>query len=104
MNERFYFIEEVKEDDLYNKQKLVNDGKTNYFGMFLPFEQKVWLNKDMTNEQKKTTLIHELTHCYIWSYMTNLETLNEEDVCNIHMNSHNIIHKIVEDYFRGGKK
>ena len=53
---------------------------------------------------KRKTLIHELTHCYIREYITHEEkNYSEEMVADISANSHDIIHKIVEDYFKGDK-
>ena len=65
--------------------------------------KKIFIAEDLSQEQKRITLIHELTHCYIWCYGTRFETCDEEDICNINMNSHDMINKIVEDYFKAGK-
>ena len=40
MNKRVFEILEVEQDKLFNEQKNVNDGKSHYFGMMLPYEQK----------------------------------------------------------------
>ena len=47
----------------------------------------------------KQTLYHELMHCYLWSYIHIFNEISEEAMCDISANSHDIIHKIVEDYF-----
>ena len=61
------------------------------------------LNKDIHIEIKKKTLYHELTHVYIREYLTSRDISPDEEVlCDISANSHDIIHKIVEDYFNGG--
>jgi hypothetical protein len=39
-------------------------------------------------------------HCYIGCYLYEFKSFDEENVCNISANSHDIIHKIVEDYFK----
>ena len=50
---------------------------------------------------KRKKLMHELMHCYIEEYVSlELEDYKEETLCNISANSHDIIHKIVEDYFK----
>lgn len=67
-------------------------------------ENIIYINKETPNKRK--TLIHELIHCYMYEYGHNQfedKKFNNEDVCEICSSSHNIIHKIVEDYF-GGKK
>lgn len=48
--------------------------------------------------------MHELMRCYIEEYVSlELEDYKEETMRNISANSHDIIHKIVEDYFKGDK-
>lgn len=55
----------------------------------------------MPADRKKSTLIHELTHCYIDNYITHCEKqYTEEDVADIVANSYDIIHEIVEQYER----
>ena len=84
------------EDD--KREKNNNDyflGRTKYL------EQEIWLYKDLSLEQKRKTLIHELVHCYRGMYFTfnNLDGQDEELWCDIISNSYDIIHKIVEGYF-----
>ena len=44
--------------------------------------------------------MHELMHCYIEEYISlSLEEYDEETMCNISANSHDIIHEIVDTYF-----
>ena len=60
----------------------------------------IYLNKD--TPVKRKTLIHELTHCFMYEYGHNQwdRTFTYEDICEISASSHDIIHKIVEDYFK----
>lgn len=101
MNEIKYEIKEVESNVMFEVSEQERPKGADRLGQHCPIEQTIYLNKKLSIEQKRRTLYHELMHCYIWSYMTDLETLNEEDVCNISANAHDIIHKIVEDYFRG---
>src|SRR5574344_828683 len=57
------------------------------------------INKD--SHSKRKTLIHELTHCWLYEYGHNQwsKEFNYEDVCEIVSASNNFINKIVEDYF-----
>ena len=49
--------------------------------------------------------MHELMHCYIDCYVSfQAVVYNEEILCHISANSHDIIHKIVEDYFKAKKE
>ncbi len=57
------------------------------------------INKNMTIAQKRITLMHELTHCYIKSFIHYDDDLfNEEEACDLVANSHDIITKIVDKY------
>lgn len=103
MNNRTWEIKEVDAKwilDLLNEE---SPGSTYCFGATKYNLQTIFLNKEMPNETKKQTLYHELMHCYIWNYLSNQFEYNEEQLCDISANSHDIIHKIVEDYFKGDK-
>lgn len=98
MNDRLFEVKKVSQDRLHNENKKINDETGKYFGMFLPYTQEILLSEELTKEQIVKTFIHELTHCYIWCYMTPFESLNEEDVCNINSNSFNMINEIVSEF------
>lgn len=62
----------------------------------------IYINKETKN--KKKTLYHELTHCFMYEFGHNQQedkTFNYEDVCEICACSHDIIHEIVDKYFNG---
>ena len=67
-------------------------------------DQVIYLNNEAPNKRK--TLYHELTHCFMYEYGHNQHEreYNNEDVCEICACSHDTIHKIVEDYFKEGNK
>ena len=103
MNDRIWIIKEVEQSTFWE-----DDGKLEemtedeyFFGRTKFNKQEIWLNKEMSEEQKRKTLFHELMHCYRGSYLTfaTLDNQNEELWCDVSANSHDIIHKIVEDYF-----
>ena len=99
MNDRDW---EIKEVDQNKMRELENDDneKNTYFGLTTYESQTIWLWKDLHPNQKRQTLIHELFHCYVGCYYSFQDTAyTEELVCNLVGNSHDIIHKIVEDYF-----
>ena len=61
----------------------------------------IFIDKSLPKDRKKRVLLHELTHCYIGEYMSHeKEQFTEEDVADVAANSHDIVHKIVEDYFK----
>ena len=71
-----------------------------WYGASHHYQNTIVIDKDLKKDRKRRVLIHELTHCYISEYITHQEQqYTEEDVADISANSHDIIHKIVEDYF-----
>lgn len=97
MNNDEWKIKEVAQKD-FDKDDDEQDGY--YYGRTKYATQEVWLWKDLKHEKKRRTLIHELTHIYISTYITNQSMdFNEEKLCDIAANSHDIIHNIVEKYF-----
>lgn len=109
MNNREWEIIELSQEEIREKiREYKYDGEPKegrYFGLTYLDNSKIYIDKDLCLDQKKQTLKHELMHCYIGCYLFNIEKeYTEEDLCNISSNSHDIIHKIVEDYFKGDKQ
>jgi len=76
-------------------------GKGRYFGVCWHDTQEIFIDKDLHQERKRKTLIHELTHCYIASFIKHSESnYDEEEVADIVSNSHNIITPIINRYFK----
>ena len=93
---------EIKEATAEEVKKTFNDNNENsyYCGSITHSSQIILINKETTIERQKETLYHELMHCYLYCYITNnIDNLDEETFCDISAKSHDIIHKIVEDYF-----
>lgn len=96
MNGREWTIREVSNEDMMN---MMNDyegfthGSTEYSTLII--------NINEAAPDKRKTLYHELTHCFMYEYGHNQHTkeFNNEDVCEICACSHDIIHAIVEKYF-----
>lgn len=99
MNDSFYAIIEVSQEELQKEIADENDGY--YYGQTRFQKQIILIDKDLSVERKRKTLIHELTHVYIREYLTTRDINPDEEVlCDIHANCHDIIHKIVENYFK----
>lgn len=99
MNDLEWEIIEVPPNDLGGSEKYVNKAGETHFGL-----QEIWLLDIMGKEHKRKVLLHELMHVYIYSYITSYNMdFNEELLCDISGNSHDIIHKIAEDYFKNKK-
>lgn len=83
------------------KSEIINTNENEYlFGITLLDKQLILINNEVSIERQKQTLYHELMHCYLYCYTDNREQFSEEDICNISAKSHDIIHKIVEKYFK----
>ena len=86
-------------------EKEMNEETLYVYGLTKYDNHKIYINKELCFDMKRKTLMHELMHCYIEEYVSlELEDYKEETMCNISANSHDIIHKIVKDYFKGDKK
>lgn len=74
--------------------------KDRYYGITFIDLCKIYIDEDLPKDRKRKTLIHELTHCYISSYITHQDkSYDEEMVADIVANSHDIIKEIVDKYF-----
>ena len=103
INNEEWSIIETNQEEL---KKLNNDDDSKYvYGLTKYENQTIYLWKDISREQKRKTLIHELTHCYISTVLFSDKHLNMdiETLCDIASCSHDIIHEIVEWYFRERK-
>ena len=97
INNKIYEIKEVSQEELQKEQGEIEG---TYFGLTIPSKQEIWLWKELKREQKRQTLLHELFHCYSFNYLTfNAIDFKEDDWADVSANSHDIIHKITEDYF-----
>lgn len=107
MNDRTWEIKEVSQEEI--RQHIIDykwDGQPiesgRYYGQTYFDEQIIYIDKDLHEEQKKFTLMHELGHCYIGTFVTlQGKSYDEETIVDIISNSHDIIHEIVNDYFLG---
>lgn len=104
MNDRNWEIKEISQEMFVPTGN--PEEKGDCYGLCAYNEQIIYLWKDLHEEQKRKTLMHELLHCYIGCYISfeDIDEYNEDVMCNICANSHDIIHKICEDYFelKGG--
>lgn len=101
MNNRTWEIKELSQEEI--RKHIVDykyDGQpqeVRYCGQTYFTEQTIYLDKDLHPEEKMHTLIHELAHCYIGSFITNQDdkSYSEEDVVDIVSNSYFVILEIV---------
>ena len=101
MNESLWEIKEISNEEM---MALTGDYDGFTHGTTEYSELVININKEAPDKRK--TLYHELTHCFMYEYGHNQFTdkaFNYEDVCEICACSHDKIHKIVEEYLKGGK-
>lgn len=99
INNREWTITEVSQQAIKNMQNIrkANEDEnlksvdTRYYGITYCDTLKIYIDEDLPADRKKSTLIHELTHCE--------KQYSEEDVADIVANSYDIIHEIVDKYF-----
>lgn len=107
MNNKEWEIKEVPQRTFWEDNGELDKMNNNeyYFGRTKSSLQEIWLDKDLKFDLKKKTLYHELMHCYKDCYIClyDINEQSEDFWCELSSNSHDTIHKIAEDYFRGGK-
>ena len=103
INNKNWEIKELSQEEMREELKKHNDSITEfgkYYGLTYADIQTIFLDKDLCSDRKRSTLLHELGHCYIITYITHQDkNYNEEDVVDIISNSHDIIREIVDKYF-----
>lgn len=103
INGSTYLIREVPQEEFARLKE--DDEDTCYFGQSNFMTQEVLLDESLSLDRKKKTLYHELMHVYIKEYLMTmlLKNADEEIICDLSANSHDIIHEIVEKYFEKKK-
>lgn len=104
INNKNWEVKEKSQQEI--KQEIINrygNSKDDvvYFGITCLDTQTIFLDKDLCLDRKRTTLLHELTHCYIGTFITHMDRLDydEEDIADIVSNSFDIISNIEKRYF-----
>lgn len=97
INNHKWLIEEKPGEELleiYNKRT----GNNSYMCNGLTFykEHKIWIAKELCEDEKTRTLKHELTHCYIWEMgFYNVEFNYEEVICDFVATIHDFINEVI---------
>lgn len=93
-----------KKEEEDTGSEITDTTKGTWYGASHHYQNIIFIDKDLKKDRKRKVLIHELTHCYISEYITHQEQqYTEEDVADISASSHDLVHKIVEDYFNENK-
>lgn len=71
------------------------------FGCTIKHSQEIWIAEELCREQKIKNFIHEITHCWLWTYGHYFyDNINEECVCEIVANSQEFIEKTKEQFIK----
>lgn len=106
-------IEEKRQEEiktLLNQKRAdekedIKNTENRYLGLTYQDDLIIYLDRNLPEQRKRLTLLHELTHCYIGTFITHCDKqYSEEDVCDIVSNSHDIVKNIVDNYFRKEKE
>ncbi len=84
-----------------NEEENIKDINNRYYGITYNDDCIIYLDKDLKQDRKRKTLLHELTHWYIANYITHEDkTYDEEMVADIVSNSYDIITELLNRYFK----
>lgn len=104
-NSEWEIIELNKEEFLKTKKKLdeemIEKSEENSFvlGFCDNVHHKIYLNKYICKDELKRTLIHELGHCWLWSYGASYNGYSEDALCDTLSSSFEFISDILKKYF-----
>lgn len=102
MNGNIWEIKELSQKDICKEKGVEYEPNVgDYFGVTFVKKQLIVLDEDLSSTQKRKTLRHELVHCYIGSYISfeDVNNWNEDQICDLVANSHDIIEGIIDTYF-----
>lgn len=95
----YEIIEELDGDKVFADKEFEGKPHVMRLGLTEYREQKIYLYKDMSEERKRSVLIHELTHAFIEAYGFYQNEFNEEQLCEFMAIYSNKINKICNKYF-----
>lgn len=96
INGEKWYITEVPQERFVDNE----DGERLYFGQTHYDTGQIWLYRDLNWDKKRKTLYHELMHVYIKTFITSSDMkFDEELLCDISANAHDVVQDIAERYF-----
>lgn len=99
VNKLEWTMELVDEDKvLLNKEDGVILGLTDYI------VQTISIRKGMSEQLTRRTVIHELCHCFLFSFGFNVSAYDEETVCNLFESHADSILKLTDKFMKKGAK
>ena len=91
-------VEIIEEEQLLEEYHKRQPDAYACLGLTFYKEHKIWIAKELCEDEKIRTLKHELTHCYIWENgFYNVDFNNEELVCDFVASIYNFINEILKE-------
>ena len=98
-------IEEKEEKEILAEYQKRQPDAYACFGLTFYKEHKIWIAKELCEDEKIRTLKHELTHCYIWENgFYNADFNNEEMICDFVASVFDFINMGVQTYLEEKNK
>ena len=96
INNHVWVIEEHKEEELLEEYRKRNPEAYSVMGLTFYKDHKIWIAKEICDDEKDRVLKHELTHCYIWEMgFYNCEYNGEEFICDFVASIYDFINRVV---------
>ena len=99
INKNKWLIEEKTGKELLDTYKERTGNNNAYMCNGLTFykEHKIWIAKELCDDEKRRTLKHELTHAYIWEMgFYNVEFNYEEIICDFVASIYDFIKEVID--------
>lgn len=94
-NHEWEVEEHFEEELLYEYQKRQPNAYS-CLGLTFYKDHKIWIAKELCDDEKIRTLKHELTHCYIWENgFYNVDFNNEELICDFTASIYEFINQVL---------
>lgn len=96
INHHEWYIEIKPEEKLLEEYHKRQPNAYACLGLTFYKEHKIWIAKELCDEERIRTLKHELTHCYIWEHgFYNADFNNEEMICDFVAGIHDFINYVL---------
>jgi Zn-dependent peptidase ImmA (M78 family) len=100
INNAIYTIQEI-----HDIRKIYTDGKNkDFYGLCDYTKRTITIKKDLAKDLKRDTLVHELTHAFLFEHGHDSRQYSLETVCNMFGAFAENIVAIVNDYFNNKEK
>ena len=99
VNKLEWSIKHVNEDKV-----LLNHEDETFLGLTDYIKQTISIRKGMSEQLTRQTVIHELCHCFLFSFGISTESYDEEQVCNFFGSHADTILDLTDKFMKKGVK